>query len=212
FSLYSVALTLIVEWLGWLFCRLWPRKISRGPLKEVFFFPTEVACTERLFTPDSPFPCPLPHNVNTSFTRLLGHILSASSSLDLCVFAFTNLDLSWAVLALHTRGIPIRILTDMDYTLITGSQIGAIRRAGRCDSGTVHMHHMFAVVDGRRLITGSLNWTLTAIHSNKENILATEEPDLVLPFITEFQMLWVVNDPARKHLPSIAEKTASLVQ
>ncbi|XP_036804219.1 mitochondrial cardiolipin hydrolase-like [Oncorhynchus mykiss] len=215
-GLGAVALTLSVEWLGWLFCRLWPRKISRGPLKEVFFFPTEVACTERLFTPNSPFPCPcpLPHNINTSFTRLLVHILSASSSLDLCVFAFTNLDLSRAILALHTRGIPIRILTDMDYTLITGSQIGAIRRAGicvRCDSGAVHMHHKFAVVDGRRLITGSLNWTLTAIQSNKENILVTEEPDLVLPFITEFQRLWDVNDPARRHLPSITEKPASLV-
>lgn len=53
-GLGAVALTLSVEWLDWLFCRLWPRKISRGPLKEVFFFPTEVACTERLFTPDSP--------------------------------------------------------------------------------------------------------------------------------------------------------------
>lgn len=81
----------------------------------------------------------------------------------------------------------------------------------RCDSGAVHMHHKFAVVDGRRLITGSLNWTLTAIQSNKENILVTEEPDLVLPFITEFKRLWDVNDPARRHLPSIAEKTASLV-
>lgn len=81
----------------------------------------------------------------------------------------------------------------------------------RCDSGAVHMHHKFAVVDGRRLITGSLNWTLTAIQSNKENILVTEEPDLVLPFITEFQRLWGVNDPARRHLPSIAEKPASLV-
>jgi cardiolipin hydrolase len=73
------------------------------------------------------------------------------------------------------------------------------------------MHHKFAVVDGRRLITGSLNWTLTAIQSNKENILVTEEPDLVLPFITEFQRLWDVNDPARRHLLSIAEKPASLV-
>ncbi|XP_010871119.2 mitochondrial cardiolipin hydrolase [Esox lucius] len=215
-GLGAVALTLSVEWLGWLLRRIWPHGLrNRGPLKEVFFFPTEVACTEHVFHPDSPFPCPcpLPHGVETSFSRLLGHIMSASSSLDLCVFAFTNASLSRAVLALHARGVAVRILTDMDYTLITGSQIGAVRRAGicvRCDSGAVHMHHKFAVVDGRRLITGSLNWTLTAIQSNKENVLVTDEPDLVRPFIAEFQRLWAVNAPLRRPPSPVAEKPASL--
>lgn len=65
----------------------------------------------------------------------------------------------------------------------------------RCDKGSVYMHHKFAVVDGRRLISGSLNWTLTAVQSNLENVLITEETDLVQPFIKEFQRLWVRNDP-----------------
>ncbi|KAJ8001730.1 hypothetical protein DPEC_G00172480 [Dallia pectoralis] len=215
-GLGAVVLTLSVEWLVWLYRRVCPTGLgNRGPLKEVFFFPTEVACTEHVFNPDSlfPCPCPLPHGVETSFSRLLGHIMSASSSLDLCVFAFTNFSLSRAVLALHERGVAIRILTDMDYTLITGSQIGAIRRAGicvRCDCGAVHMHHKFAVLDGRRLITGSLNWTLTAIQSNKENVLVTDEPDLVRPFIAEFQRLWDANDPIKRYPPSVTEIPASL--
>ena len=61
----------------------------------------------------------------------------------------------------------------------------------QCDSSSVHMHHKFAVVDNRLLITGSLNWTRTAVQSNMENILVTEEPDLVQPFVKEFQRLWV---------------------
>lgn len=67
----------------------------------------------------------------------------------------------------------------------------------RCDVGSTYMHHKFSVVDGRRLITGSLNWTLTAVQANVENVLITEEPDLVQPFIKEFHRLWVHNDPAQ---------------
>lgn len=72
----------------------------------------------------------------------------------------------------------------------------------RCDVSSVYMHHKFAVMDGRLLISGSLNWTLTAVQSNMENILVTEEPDLVQPFIKEFHKLWVCNDPARYHCSS----------
>ncbi|XP_008275790.1 mitochondrial cardiolipin hydrolase [Stegastes partitus] len=196
-SLGVVALSFSLELLGRLFCRL----RSGRTLHEVLFFPSEVACVEHIFTPTSAHPCfcSLPHGVETSFTRLLRRILSASSSLDLCIFAFSNMDLSRAVLTLHSRGVTIRVLTDKDYAAITGSQIGVLRKAGicvRCDMGSVYMHHKFAVVDGRLLVTGSLNWTLTAVQSNMENILVTEEPELVQPFIKEFHRLWVRNDPA----------------
>lgn len=73
----------------------------------------------------------MPHGVETSFSRLLRRILSATSSLDLCVFAFSNMDLCRAVLALHSRRVTIRVLTDKDYTAITGSQIGVLRKAGK---------------------------------------------------------------------------------
>lgn len=75
----------------------------------------------------------------------------------------------------------------------------------RCDMDSVYMHHKFAVVDGRRLISGSLNWTLAAVQSNLENVLITEETNLVQPFIKEFQRLWVRNDPER-HLQSNEQK------
>ncbi|KPP75411.1 mitochondrial cardiolipin hydrolase-like [Scleropages formosus] len=174
-GLGAVTLLLSARYLHWLF-RRWR---SRVPLKEVLFFPTSVTCVEHL---------------------LLRHLLSATSSLDLCVFAFSNQELSRTVLLLRSRGVAVRILTDKNYMIMSGSQIGALRRAGTCvrhDLEAVHMHHKFAVVDGRLLITGSLNWTVTAIQSNRENILVTEEPDLVRPFIREFEQLWEANDPSR---------------
>ncbi|XP_041642190.1 mitochondrial cardiolipin hydrolase [Cheilinus undulatus] len=198
-----VAFSLSLELFAWLGRRLRPVRSCN----EVLFFPSELACVERIFNPTSPFTClcSLPHDVETSFSRLLRHILSASSSLDLCVFAFSNMDLGRAILVLHSKGVTIRVLTDKDYAAINGSQIGVLRKAGicvRCDVGSVYMHHKFAVVDGRLLITGSLNWTLQAVQGNMENIIITDEPDLLHPFIKEFNRLWVLNDPAQHHRPA----------
>lgn len=200
-----VAVSVSVELLG----RLLRRYRAGKFLNEVIFFPSEFACVESLFNPSMPYPCycSLPHGVETSFSRLLRHILSASSSLDLCVFAFSNMDLCRALLALHKKGVIIRVLSDKDYAAISGSQIGPLRRAGicvRCDVGSVYMHHKFVVVDSCLLITGSLNWTLTAVQGNVENLIVTREPDLVRPFIQEFHRLWERNDPANKqHLSSV---------
>lgn len=199
-GLGAVAFTLSLELLSWLLSRL----KSKRTLNQVLFFPSEVACVEHIFTPTplrSCF-CSLPHGLETSFSRLLRHILSASTSLDLCIFSFSNMALSRAVLLLHSKGVAIRVVTDKDYSAITGSQIGVLRKAGICvrsGENCTHMHHKFAVVDSRLLITGSLNWTLTAVQNNMENILITEATDLVKPFIKEFHRLWGLTDPARNH-------------
>ncbi|XP_049576248.1 mitochondrial cardiolipin hydrolase isoform X1 [Syngnathus scovelli] len=193
-----VAFSLSVE----LLLKLLRRLKAPPTLNEVLFFPSKMVCMEHIFSPASPNPCscPLPHGVETSFTRLLRIILSASSSLDLCLFSFSNMELSRAVLYLYKRNITIRVLVDKTYSIMTGSQVGALRRGGICVRNVgryVHMHHKFAVVDGRRLITGSLNWTLAAVQRNAENVLVTEEPRLVQPFVGEFCRLWADSDPAR---------------
>ncbi|XP_077381107.1 mitochondrial cardiolipin hydrolase isoform X3 [Festucalex cinctus] len=166
-----VAFSVSVE----LLWRLLRRLKTPTTLNEVLFFPSEVACMEHIFSPASPNShcCPLPHGEETSFARLLRFVL---------------------------KKITIRVLVDKDYSIITGSQVGALRRAGICVRHVgryVHMHHKFALVDGRRLITGSLNWTLAAVQSNAENVLVTEEPRLVQPFVREFRRLWADNEPSQ---------------
>lgn len=79
--------------------------------------------------------------METSFSRLLHHILSASSSLDLCIFAFSNMDLSRAVLVLHERGVTIRVFTDKNYAAISGSQIGVLRKAGKENRAVYFLSH-----------------------------------------------------------------------
>ncbi|KAL2086117.1 hypothetical protein ACEWY4_017176 [Coilia grayii] len=210
-----LGLTLGVEGL----CRLYHRLKPAPRVTEVLFFPCESSCTEGLLSAEDASGdhclCGVPHAVRRdSFSRLLSHLLSARVSLDVCVFSFSHLELSRAVQLLHARGVCVRVITDRDYQAINGSQIGALRKAGICVrhelSGAVHMHHKFALVDGRLLLSGSLNWTLTAVQSNQENVLVTDDPAIVAPYRTHFQRMWEDNDPAcHKHTPTARGQPAA---
>ena len=57
------------------------------------------------------------------------------------------------------------------------------------------MHHKFAIVDQRLLISGSFNWTMQAVMGNKENVIVTTEPLIVGPFVEQFEKLWSEFDP-----------------
>jgi cardiolipin hydrolase len=52
------------------------------------------------------------------------------------------------------------------------------------------MHHKFVVIDGAKVLSGSFNWTMQAVMGNKENVIVTEEPEIVAPFAEEFESLW----------------------
>lgn len=102
--------------------------------------------------------CSLPHDLDTPFSRLLKHLLSACVSLDLCLFSFSNTELSRAVLLLHSRGVRVRVLTDRDYMAITGSQIGVLRKAGT-DNTAILQIFIFGVVSSMIMQTAHLNHT-----------------------------------------------------
>ncbi|XP_068944017.1 mitochondrial cardiolipin hydrolase [Petaurus breviceps papuanus] len=141
--------------------------------------------------------CPLPHG-ESSLSRLLQYVLSARSSFELCLFAFSNPQLGRAVHLLHQQGVRVRVVTDCDYMALNGSQIGRLRKAGiqvRHDQGAGYMHHKFAIVDKKMLITGSLNWTTQAIQNNRENVLIVEDEEYVRLFLEEFERIWEEFNP-----------------
>ncbi|NWS46131.1 PLD6 hydrolase, partial [Probosciger aterrimus] len=176
----------------------------RRPVREVLFFPSPPSCTEALLAeaegpgaPAQPCPCPLPRS-DCSLSRLLRRLLSARRSLEICLFAFSCPQLGRAVRLLHRRGVRVRVVTDAQYMGLRGSQIGLLRHAGiqvRHDQGHGYMHHKFAIVDRRMLITGSLNWTTQAIQTNRENVLVVEDAEYVKPYLDEFERIWEEYNP-----------------
>ncbi|PNH11184.1 Mitochondrial cardiolipin hydrolase [Tetrabaena socialis] len=163
-----------------------------------------VICT--LFFPDAKLPCrnarqpggcrrqhcDYAHDA-TNLTRFLDYLASAKSTLDICVFTITNDDIADVVLDCHRRGVKVRIITDNDQATTTGSDINKFRQAGipvRQDNTPAHMHHKFAIIDGRLLMNGSFNWTRQAVTSNNENVTVLADVTLIKSFQAQFDKLW----------------------
>ncbi len=52
------------------------------------------------------------------------------------------------------------------------------------------LHHKFAVIDNKKVITGSLNWSPAAAHTNDETLLVIHSPLLAKHFTREMDRLW----------------------
>jgi cardiolipin hydrolase len=118
---------------------------------------------------------------------------AAIKTLDVCVFTISDDRITEALMERHRRGIKVRILTDNEKLFDAGSDIERMHRAGitvRVDMTEYHMHHKFAVIDGRTAITGSYNWTRSAAAYNEENLLVTDDMSIVQRYIEEFEKLW----------------------
>ena len=73
------------------------------------------------------------------------------------------------------------------------SFVGELQKNGafvRMKKSDYLMHHKFAIIDGKKLISGSFNWTMQAAMGNYENVIITSNPFLVQSFVDEFEKLW----------------------
>jgi len=121
------------------------------------------------------------------------HIRQARESIDICVFTITDDRIAESLLEAHGRGVGLRIITDNEKSGDRGSDVERLQEAGipvRMDRSEHHMHHKFAIFDDRHLCTGSYNWTRSAARHNRENLVFTDDPDLLRPYRTEFNRLW----------------------
>lgn len=117
----------------------------------------------------------------------------ARRSVDICVYTISDDQLSQEILACHQRGISVRVISDNEKQFDAGSDIQWLRDKGvplRIDSGPYHMHHKFALFDGRLLLNGSFNWTRSATTGNEENLLVIDHAQLLAVYSREFEALW----------------------
>jgi len=129
----------------------------------------------------------------TSLTRFLSHFARARTSADICVFSITCDEIADAIIAMHERGVHVRVITDDDQAKSQGSDIARLKAAGivcKVDHSPYHMHHKFVVFDNSLLLSGSYNWTRQATLNNRENVMVLPNPALAHAFTAEFQRMW----------------------
>jgi phosphatidylserine/phosphatidylglycerophosphate/cardiolipin synthase-like enzyme len=145
----------------------------------------------------------------------LAQLLAQSQrSLDMGLFVFSAQNLADALAALQARGVRIRLLADPGFANRSFSEtldlLGVSQSDRRCKLeagnrpwqqalpgvGTPRLrpgdklHHTVAVIDHRRVITGSFNWSPSAAHQNDETLLVIDSPVLARHFTAEIDHLW----------------------
>ena len=126
--------------------------------------------------------------------HIIDLINEAYNHLDICVFTISDDRISRAIVDAMKNGVDIRIISDNFKIEDSGSDILDLSRVGipvKLDTTENHMHHKFMIVDKKIVLTGSYNWTRSAALYNQENIISTEDEEVVLKFSNEFEKLWL---------------------
>lgn len=129
----------------------------------------------------------------TCRNKLMDLCHQAKKTIDICVFTISDDKLSSAILKAAARDVKIRIITDNDKSGDLGSDVDYLREKDIpivMDTSPYHMHHKFAMFDGKWLANGSFNWTRSATKNNEENIVVNNERKLLVVFQEKFNELW----------------------
>lgn len=127
------------------------------------------------------------------YQAIVSEIGTAKRTVDICVFTISDNRISDTILGAQRRGVKVRILTDNDKLNDKGSDIAMLSEKGldvKVDRTSAHMHHKFAVIDEETVVTGSYNWTRSAAEYNEENLLVTQELNVVRAYLNEFDAMW----------------------
>ncbi|MDJ1184327.1 DUF655 domain-containing protein [Roseofilum casamattae] len=138
---------------------------------------------------------------------------TAETAIDIATFVFSEQQLSNVLHILSQNGITVRTLIDRSFIYryySEGLDMLGVALAEKCKYepdnlpwlrpiktvGTPalppgdKLHHKFAIIDEKTVITGSQNWSAAANHKNDETILILENPTVAAHFDREFQRLY----------------------
>ncbi|NNH01486.1 phospholipase D-like domain-containing protein [Acinetobacter sp. ANC 5414] len=123
--------------------------------------------------------------------EIIGHILASKYAVWVAVAWITSKPIATALYRQHQKGVNIRIIVNDDE--ITNSkgitfentQIEYYKIQQQNGAFNNLMHHKFCIIDFKKVITGSFNWTIKASFNN-ENITVIEQKEQAEKFADEF--------------------------
>lgn len=139
------------------------------------------------FSPETPISEP-----SRWFVELVAAIDAAETSVEFMTSAWTRTEVSDALLAAHARGVRVKGMVDASY--LSGAPAQALL-AGGVELRAGQIHHKVLVVDGRRVFTGSPNWSQNAWENNEASLLL-EDAQVAGPYARELERLFLAA-PAR---------------
>ena len=126
---------------------------------------------------------------------LLKEVESTTSTIDLAVREITFPEMAQALLKAKERGVKVRVIADSKQAKMKSSQITTLIHQGipvkvlrGKDYGV--MNHRFAILDSKKVVTGSFDWSEASEKWNYENIVIVRDSEVVASYQREFDRLW----------------------
>jgi phosphatidylserine/phosphatidylglycerophosphate/cardiolipin synthase-like enzyme len=151
---------------------------------------------------------------NGGLSLIANTLATAERRVDLALFVLSAQPLTGVIAELQQRGVTLRLLADPGFASRPFSEVLDLLGVALADRHCQHeagnqplqqpsegvgiprlpggdkLHHKFAVIDNRTVITGSFNWSPSAAHQNDEVLLVIESPLLAAHFTREMDRLW----------------------
>lgn len=127
--------------------------------------------------------------------QIIQNISSAKSTVDIAMAWFTNNQIFDALMKCLKRNVSIRLMlldSEINWFPWAPDFESFVKNGGKLYVyGVEHgfLHDKFCIIDDKKLITGSYNWTYYAEIRNKENVLVTDSSDIVDAYHQEFKTL-----------------------
>ncbi|WGV27422.1 DUF655 domain-containing protein [Halotia branconii] len=166
------------------------------------------------FSPTSPT-----QTWSNSSNGLIGKTLdSANKSIDMALFVFSEQRLANILEKRHQQSVSIRALIDPQFAYRPYSEaldLMGVALSNKCKYEVDNhpwkkpittvgvptlakgdlLHHKFAVIDSKKVITGSHNWSDAANNGNDETLIIVESPTVAAHYIREFARLYTKAKP-----------------
>lgn len=122
--------------------------------------------------------------------RIVAAIDGARTEIAFAIFTFTDDEIAAALRRAQARGVRVRGVADAWQALAEVSQVNGLREAGldvKKDGFSGLMHNKFVVIDGNQVLTGSVNWTNSAVWRNDESLLVLKSSAVARKYMAAFE-------------------------
>ncbi len=141
--------------------------------------------------------------------QLAQAIDAARLTVDVAVLELDLWSLRDALISAHRRGVKVRVVMESEY--LDAREVNDLLKAGIPVLGDRReglMHNKFVVIDHREVWTGSVNFTVSDMYQNNNNLLRLRSPELAENYTTEFEEMFIDDrfgpgSPANTPYPSI---------
>lgn len=124
---------------------------------------------------------------------ILDQINSATTSIHMTMFSFTDDAVGDALVAAAGRGVDVQVYLELGQ-ISKYSEAYKLVEAGipvRQDVNSAYMHNKYLIIDGVTVMTGSVNYSANGFDENNENLIILEgAQELAARYESDFQRLF----------------------